>query len=229
MVALAVFAKAPVPGRVKTRLIPPLTPVEAARIARACLEESLRRFVPAAEGATASLYLDGDVDDSLLALCGSLDVPVVPQSVGDLGARLRSAFRAARSGGASKVLAIGSDSPTLDPARIREAIEALDTSDIVLGPTEDGGYYLIGTRRDADGIFDGIPWSTPNVARATLARAAALGLSVQQLPAWYDLDDVASLRRARDDAGDQVSALTRTIDSVLTARTRTSASSRSSC
>jgi glycosyltransferase A (GT-A) superfamily protein (DUF2064 family) len=100
-------------------------------------------------------------------------------------------------------VALGSDSPTLDPSWIADAIAALDADDAVIGPTEDGGYYLIGVRGEVDGIFTEIPWSTDAVARATLERAAALGLSVRKLPEWYDVDDMTSLRRAlADGAGD---------------------------
>ncbi len=227
--SVAIFAKSPVPGRVKTRLVPPLTEEEAAGVARACLEDTLRRFVPAVEKAEFSLHWDGAEDAELFVLASSLGVRVVPQAVGNLGKRLRAAFRALRAesvgaagaaagaetgkgpsnGPRSKVLAIGSDSPTLDPARIREAIAALDSNDVVLGPAEDGGYYLIGTRGDADAIFDAIPWSTPDVARETLERAAVLGLRVHQLPVWYDVDDVVSLRRALRDGVAGTSSLSR--------------------
>jgi hypothetical protein len=215
--AVAIFAKSPVPGRVKTRLTPPLTPEEAAGIARACLEDTLRRFVPAVDGAEWSLHWEGVPDEALFALAASLGVRVVPQADGDLGARLRSAFHALGADGADaaagKVLAIGSDSPTLDPAWIHEAIDALDANDVVLGPAEDGGYYLIGTRSAVDGVFEKIPWSTPDVTRATLERAAALGLNARLLPAWYDIDDMATLRRAFD-ASAQVPALARALHAV---------------
>ncbi len=198
--AIAIFAKAPVPGQVKTRLVPPLTPEEAATVARACLETTLRRFVPAVD-AVFTVFLDGDADPALRALAQELRVPIFPQVGADLGARLATAFRSLREGGASKILALGSDSPTLDPAWIASAVAALDAHDVVIGPTEDGGYYLIGVRGTVEGIFEKIPWSTDGVARATLERAAALRLRVRQLPVWYDVDDVASLRRAMRDLG----------------------------
>lgn len=196
--AIAIFAKAPVAGRVKTRLVPPLTQEEAATVARACLETTLRRFVPAVDAAF-TLFLDGEADATLVELAAELRVPIVAQAGADLGARLSTAFRSLREGGASKVLALGADSPTLDPAWIADAIVALDSHDVVIGQTEDGGYYLIGLRGGVEGIFEGIPWSTDRVTRATLERAAALGLRVHQLPVWYDVDDVPSLRRALAD------------------------------
>lgn len=193
--AIAILAKAPVPGRVKTRLVPPLTPEEAAGVARACLDATLRRFVPAID-APFTLFLDGEADGALAALAASLGVPIVPQGEGDLGVRLRAAFRSLRDGGATTTVAIGSDSPTLDPARIVEAIAALDTRDVVIGPTEDGGYYLIGVRGDRDGIFEDIPWSTGGVFGVTLERARAHGLVTHRLAPWYDVDDPTTLTRA---------------------------------
>jgi hypothetical protein len=210
LVAVAIFAKAPVPGRVKTRLVPPLTPEEAASVAAACLEETLRRFPPAVGRASFTLHLDGAPDGRLLALAASLGIPVIPQADGDLGVRLESAFRSLGAGGAAKTLAIGSDSPTLDPAWIGEAIDALDASEVVLGPSEDGGYYLIGTRGgESDAIFDGIPWGTSGVTDATLARLSSLGLRCRRLREWYDVDDAASLTRALEEPGVSLPALER--------------------
>jgi len=208
---LLVFAKAPVPGKVKTRLVPPLSHAEAAEVARACLETTLTRFARA--GARRTLLLDGVPDRELRALCRSEGVTIERQSRGDLGARLRAAFRGRRG----SVLAIGSDSPTLDPARIEEAASTLAAHDVVLGPAEDGGYYLIGVRRAAatERLFRDIPWSTRDVARVTLERARSLGLAVHLLPAWYDVDDPESLRRAIEDARGTEPALARSLAPLL--------------
>ena len=194
---LLIFAKVPRAGRVKTRLVPPLTREEAAYAARVCLEVTLTRFGSAVPARTR-LLLEGSPDRDLRDLCASLEVVTARQAPGDLGAKLRAAFRNRRG----VVIAIGSDSPTLPPSRIREAIRALERHDVVLGPAEDGGYYLIGTRRPADSsnLFREIPWSTTDVTRVTLERALALGLSVKLLPSWYDIDDPTSLRRAIDDS-----------------------------
>ena len=98
------------------------------------------------------------------------------------------------------MLAIGSDSPTLDPQRILEAGDALAVCDVALGPTEDGGYYLIGTSGNHESIFDEIPWGSAAAAGETLARARTERLEVRLLAPWYDLDDAASLRRAYEAA-----------------------------
>jgi rSAM/selenodomain-associated transferase 1 len=196
--AIAIFAKAPVPGRVKTRLVPPFTPDEAATVARACLETTLRRFAPALD-APVTLFLDGEPDRELQTLAESLGVPIVPQVGADLGARLVEAFRSLRERGATRTVALGSDSPTVDLAWIARAIASLDTHDAVIGPTEDGGYYLIGLRGNIPELFSEIPWSTGSVARATLERASERGIAVDVLPTWYDVDDIATLRRALED------------------------------
>jgi glycosyltransferase A (GT-A) superfamily protein (DUF2064 family) len=120
---------------------------------------------------------------------------IVPQVGPDLGSRLKAAFRTLRERGARRVLAIGSDSPTLDPERIREAIESLAMCELTLGPTEDGGYYLIGTSGDHESIFDGIPWGSAATAAITLDRARASQLTVRLLTPWFDLDDTHALRR----------------------------------
>jgi rSAM/selenodomain-associated transferase 1 len=193
--AVAILARAPVPGRAKTRLTPPYTPEAAAQVARACLLETLRRF-PRAIDVPFTLFLDGDPDPALVLAIRAAGVDLTPQAEGDLGARLAAAFRALRAGDARSVVAIGADSPTLDPARIAEAIAALDECDVVLGPADDGGYYLVGTRGDRSAIFEGIPWSTGRTLEATLARARSLGYMVRLLPPHYDIDDAATLARA---------------------------------
>jgi rSAM/selenodomain-associated transferase 1 len=195
----AIFAKAPVAGSVKTRLVPPLTHAEAAAVARACLLDTLRR-VPAAVGAGWTLFLDGDADEGLRRSADAAVVRLLAQGDGDLGARLERAFARLRAEGAGRVVAIGTDSPTLDPARLAEAFDALRTHDAVLGPAEDGGYYLIGLSREAGDFFRETPWGTADVARVTSERAAARGMSLARLAPWYDVDDAATLRRAAREA-----------------------------
>ena len=192
--AVALFAKAPEPGRVKTRLVPPLTMEDAARVARASLEDTARHIVPEVP-VPWTLFLDGEPDPSTLDLARETGMGVLPQEGPDLGSRLKAAFRSLRERGARRVLAIGSDSPTLDPERIREAIDSLAMCELALGPTEDGGYYLIGTSGDYESIFDGIPWGSAAAAAITLDRARASLLTVRLLTPWYDLDDTQDLRR----------------------------------
>ena len=195
----AILAKAPVAGRVKTRLVPPLTPEEAASVARACLLDTLRRG-PAAVGAAWTLFLDGPPDEALRRRAEADVVRILPQGEGDLGMRLERAFARLRAEGAGRVVAIGADSPTLDPARLAEAFDTLRSHDVVIGPAEDGGYYLIGLSVDAGDFFRETPWSTGDVARVATKRAAARDLSVATLPIGYDIDDEATLRRAAAEA-----------------------------
>ncbi|HZI89132.1 MAG TPA: TIGR04282 family arsenosugar biosynthesis glycosyltransferase [Candidatus Polarisedimenticolia bacterium] len=193
--AIALFAKAPVAGRVKTRLVPPLTHEDAARVARASLEDTARR-IAAAVSVPWTLFLDGEPDESTRRLADETGIGLLPQEGDGLGSRLTAAFRVMRSRGARRVLAIGSDSPTLDPERIREAIESLAVCELTLGPTEDGGYYLIGMSGAHESVFEEIPWGSADTAAATLDRARTKGLSVRLLSPWYDLDDTQDLVRA---------------------------------
>jgi rSAM/selenodomain-associated transferase 1 len=195
----AIVAKAPAPGRVKTRLVPPLTSAEAAAVARACLLDTLRR-APAAVGAAWTLFLDGEPDAEIRERAEAGVVRILPQGEGDLGARLERAFARLRAEGAGRVVAIGADSPTLDPALLADSFDALADHDAVLGPAEDGGYYLVGLSRDAGDFFRETPWGTGEVARVAADRAASRGFSLARLRPWYDVDDVASLRRAARDA-----------------------------
>lgn len=201
-VAAALFAKAPVPGRVKTRLVPPLSPEEAARVAGALLAATMDSLV-AALPARWTLFLDGEPDADLGSLASARGLRIRPQVPGDLGVRLSAAFRMLRSEGAARVVAIGADGPTLPPALLREAVEALAECDVVLGPTEDGGYYLVGLASSREEIFRGIPWGTDAVLSATLERAAEAGLSVRLLPSWYDVDSVEDLRRLLEEVRGQ--------------------------
>lgn len=228
---MALFAKSPTPGRVKTRLTPPLSEAEAARVARACLEATIETLVPAARTARWTLFLDGPEEPWITALARANGMRVAPQSGEDLGARLKAAFRALRDEGAGRVIALGTDSPTLPPARILEAVSALAASDVVLGPTEDGGYYLVGSRGPGaeEAIFRDIPWSTERVLAMTLARAAESGLSVSLLPAWYDVDDLEDLLRLEEDVtrgGDSTGRLLALLDSVRGKLPRRSAGER---
>ena len=198
--AVALFGKAPLAGRVKTRLTPPLTPEEAASVARASLVDTLRRF-PRRVPAAWTFFLDGDADAAIEAEAAAASVRILPQGDGDLGERLARAFTRLRVEGAARVVAVGTDSPTLDPALVGAGLAALQDADVTIGPAEDGGYYLIGVSAnvDVEALFRAVPWSTAAVARVTGERAASLGLRVARLPEWYDVDDAASLRRAAND------------------------------
>lgn len=189
-----VVAKAPVPGRSKTRLAADIGPDRAAALGRAMLLDTLdgcRREVPV----VGVLCAKGDDVVMLAELAGS-GAPVVVQEGTGLGDALRTGVcRALARGGFA--LLVSSDIPGTPPGALRRAVESLAGGvDVVLGPCHDGGYWLIGVREQHPGLFDGIPWSTAAVLEATLARCSELSLAVQLLEPWRDVDtmsDVAAL------------------------------------
>jgi rSAM/selenodomain-associated transferase 1 len=208
-VALAIMAKRPRAGEVKTRLCPPLTSEEAARLAHCFLLDKLdqvrrlpgvARFV-AFSPSDAEAFFGNQIGDGFSLL---------PQRGNDLGERLANLSERLLGGGFAAALIIGADSPTLPDAVIHEAHEALAVgmADVVLGPADDGGYYLIGLRRPGPFLFQGIAWGTDAVLSQTLARAGMARLRTHLLPAWYDVDVEADLHRlARDLADDRTPAL----------------------
>ena len=194
MKTVLVFVKAPAPGRVKTRLSPPFTAEAAAALYRAFAADSLG----AAESAVGARAVVAYAPDEGWPDPSWLRAPTpewFPQEGADLGRRLAAATGKAFSDGADRVVVVGSDAPHLPSARIEEAFARLATAPLVLGPARDGGYYLIGLREPAPSLFDDIPWSGPEVLKATLARAAELSWPVHLLDEVEDVDDAASLAR----------------------------------
>lgn len=195
---LALFAKVPRAGTVKTRLVPPLTYAEAASLARAFIEDTSAALVSAAfaVGAQAvAFYAPGDGEAHMRTLLAD-GVRPYPQSGGDLGTRLTAAYRQLVDAEPRAVCFVGADSPTLPRERISDAFAALQAdSDVVLGPATDGGCYLIGLRGEHVGVFTGIDWSTERVFAQMRARTALLGLTLTALAPWYDVDDAPSLFR----------------------------------
>jgi rSAM/selenodomain-associated transferase 1 len=192
---LAIVAKAPRAGDVKTRLCPPLSHVEAAALSAAFLGDTvdLVRRCPGARG--AFVYTPADREPYFAGLAP--EFLRVAQQGPDLGARMQHAFTALFAIGAPAVIALGADIPTLPIATLAEAVRRLadDQVDVVLGPSDDGGYYLIGLRRSQPALFEDIAWSTSAVCEQTLAAASAAGLAVSLLPAWFDVDTAADLER----------------------------------
>lgn len=175
------LAKEPVPGRVKTRLCPPLAPEGAAELAAAALEDTLA----AATGVPSVrrvLVLDG----SLGAWSQAPGVEVLPQRGDGLAARLGAAFEDV--GGAA--LAIGTDTPQVTADHLRGALERLGEPgvDAVLGPAEDGGYWAVGLRRPERRVFESVPMSDPGTCAAQWKRLTALGLEARTLPVLRDVD-----------------------------------------
>ena len=192
------FLKEPQPGRVKTRLAQTLGDRAASDVARACAELLCARLSDYRDEATVCVHPPEAVA-RLHAWLGSAWT-AQPQHGATLGERLDRAIGDARRDGAQHVVVIGTDSPWLAAADIEQAFEALASSDVVLGPTEDGGYYLIGVRGHWPALFEDIDWSTDRVLQQTLARAERLGLSVQLLRSGYDVDRYEDLQRFLADA-----------------------------
>jgi rSAM/selenodomain-associated transferase 1 len=198
MRALALFAKNPEAMLAKTRLVPPLTFVQAATLAAAFLEDSSATVAALARQVDAKPCVFYDPPSALNAMRPLLreDFATYPQAQGDLGQRLKLAYMQLADEGYSTVCFVGTDSPTLPHTYVERAFQALnDGCDTALGPALDGGYYLIGLRAAHLGLFDDVDWSSERVFRQTLARAEQLGLSVEVLDEWYDVDDLVGLER----------------------------------
>lgn len=189
---LGIFVKTPVPGAVKTRLVPPLSPEDACALYRGFLADLFRR-IHRLKGIRFTVFHAGDDLPALKPL-----VPdgweLVPQEGDDLGARLTSASAHLLKGGGRAII-IGSDSPDLPIQYIRRAFQRLKHKDAALGPATDGGYYLVGLRAPAPGVFAGVSWGGETVLRETVDNIRNSGLSLHVLPVWYDVDTESSLRQ----------------------------------
>jgi rSAM/selenodomain-associated transferase 1 len=194
------MVKAPRAGAVKTRLVPPLTGAEAASLAAAFARDTVaavRRVVRE----TVVAYAPDDGRATLEALLDGEGLLWLAQRGEDLGERIESAASYAFERRVGPVVVVGTDSPTLPPSFVSRAVASLSAgeSDVALGPTDDGGYYLVGLREPFGNLFRHVEWSTPRAYRQTASNASRLGLRVLKLPRWYDVDTRADLLRLRDD------------------------------
>ena len=194
--AFVIMAKRPAVGRTKTRLIPPLTPREAATLYEALLRDTIALVagLEHTQPAIAVTPPEATADFRRISPSGTLLVPVAGQNIGDC---LSQVLAQLLSRGHRGVFAVNSDGPSLPSVYLQGAIALLADVDVVLGPSEDGGYYLIGLKHPHPGLFSGVEWSTERVTVQTLERAESLGLLVAQLPPWYDVDTAADLERLR--------------------------------
>jgi rSAM/selenodomain-associated transferase 1 len=194
---LGVFAKYWQAGGVKTRLSAALGEQQAATVYQQFVLALLRRLAHTADRRTI-VYWPGDRAAKFAEAAGA-QWETTPQDDGDLGARMHRFFQQAFDGGAGRVVVIGSDSPTLPSEFIERAFSLLDDHDVVLGPSTDGGYYLIGAAGRVPPVFDGVHWSTSSVWPQTIGRLEAAGLRYATLEVWYDVDDFEDLRRLHDE------------------------------
>jgi rSAM/selenodomain-associated transferase 1 len=217
---LAIMTKAPQAGRVKTRLVPPLTSEEAAELNRCFLRDTAAaishvrcsdppralnranaqrggaRRTPPQRACGIAVYTPVGAESSYVDILPP-DFALLPQRGDGFGERLYFAAEDLFKCGFDSVCLIDSDSPTVPASNFAEAVELLSAGDdcVVLGPSDDGGYYLIGLKKPHREVFERIDWSTERVLDQTVERATEIGLKVKLLPAGYDVDDAASLRR----------------------------------
>jgi uncharacterized protein len=189
---LAILTKAPVAGQVKTRLAPALGPEGAADLYRCFLLDTLDLALHVGGVEVSILYDPPDMSRWLREAAGE-SIDVAPQSLGDLGSRMNNGFRHLFARGCESAVIIGADLPTLPLVRLTASFVALEHKPAVLGPSMDGGYFLIGLRNLQPALFEGVAWGTSQVLGQTLDRMTGLGLAVQCLDPWYDVDTVEDL------------------------------------
>jgi rSAM/selenodomain-associated transferase 1 len=184
---IILFAKSPLPGRVKTRLFSVLAPDLAAELHSAFVLDMVQRFQQF-PGAGFELHTDTCSD-----AWASLSVTRKLQVSGDLGLKMVHSLQKALEGGASRALILGSDAPTLPAGHIQELLDV--DADVGLGPAADGGFYAISARRVHPSMFDGVVWSRPDTLRRTMDAMERCGLTVETGSEWFDVDDPADLDR----------------------------------
>jgi uncharacterized protein len=222
--ALAIMTKAPRAGAVKTRLQPPLTAEEAAEL-NVCFLRDIAAVIVSSGGESKGIGVFTPAgSESEYANVLPSDFVLIPQRGDSFGERLTNAVTDLLRVGFESCCLINSDSPTVTADAFRQAVVKLQRADnrIVLGPSDDGGYYLIGMRKVYRRLFEEIDWSTERVFAQTLNRARELSLSVHILPKFYDIDDSTALRRLCDELVDEkagdVAPVTREFLAKLVAR-----------
>lgn len=199
LTALAVMTKAPQAGRVKTRLIPPLSAEEAAALNICFLRDTAAAISRASSSGKAqgvAVYTPSGSEAAYSEILAE-DFLLVPQREGDFGERLSAATTDLLELGFDAVCLINSDSPTVPDDAFVQAVHFLSRLEdsVVLGPSDDGGYYLIGLKKNHRRMFERITWSTERVLDQTVAAAREIDLTVHLLPTWYDVDDSTTLSR----------------------------------
>jgi hypothetical protein len=203
--AIAIMAKAPRVGQAKTRLVPALSAEDAAALSACFIRDAAENIAAAAQQAAIEGYIafaPPDAEAEFLPLLAA-ETQLLPSRRPGLGASLFDAAADLLGAGYCSVCLINSDSPTLPTSTLVAAAEALAPAGdrLVLGPAEDGGYYLIGLKQAHRRLFEDIAWSTPQVLAQTEERSREIGLATTMLPIWYDVDDIGSLRRLHEQLG----------------------------
>jgi len=192
--SILLFIRTPEKGRVKSRLATDLGDEMAVVIYKSFILDILAMLRNGPYPFTLCVH-PPDSREALVDWFGPA-LTCVPQEGNDLGEKMKNAFVRSFSGQTERAVLIGSDIPDLPMAIIDEAFVALDTCDAVIGPTSDGGYYLVGFRRDSflPGVFEGIPWGTESVYEKTLGLFHGAGYRVHVLPEWHDIDTAGDLK-----------------------------------
>jgi rSAM/selenodomain-associated transferase 1 len=206
---LAVMMKAPRPGRVKTRLAAAHSPDRVVTLYRALVEDTIE-LSRQLRVRTVGICPDGDETD--IADWLGCEVEILPQQGAGLAAGLRSTFEQLCSDTHRRVIAFNADSPHLPAQAIESAFDALPSADLVVGPCDDGGYYLVGATRSHDGLFDAAAMGRESACRALVAEAARQGLRVALTAEHYDVDLPADLIRLANDLARDATRAPRTAD-----------------
>lgn len=200
---LLIFAKAPVAGRVKTRMQPFLTAEQAAQLHRQLVTHCLQQTTFDLASYAVELWVDDECDPCWLPLQQQFDLPIFKQCGADLGACMAHALADALTNRADAAVIIGTDCPDIDGAYIRSAFDWLNAElacDVVLGPAEDGGYVLLGLKQFQPQLFVDISWGSEYVLTQTVFKIEGLGLTEQRLPTLMDIDrpeDLVLLQQRR--------------------------------
>jgi rSAM/selenodomain-associated transferase 1 len=221
--ALVVYAKAPIPGTVKTRLCPPLSPEEATALHSSFVMDAIERTKHVSGKLKADCFIACDPSMEhpfFTALRSRHGVKLLQQRGQDLGERMDGTMQELLDHDYSSVVITGCDLPTLPPEEISRAFGLLDVNDCVLGPCPDGGYYLIGLRRPCPDLFSNIPWGTSEVLGLTKEKATALNLKLGLTAPWSDIDtpdDLHTLinQKNKKDMSQRTARLLQTLSSRL--------------
>ena len=197
--ALVVMAKAPLAGQVKTRLVPTLSPEQAAQFARALLADQLNHVRQIEHADLYLAFAPEGARGPMEALAPPL-FRLFPQEGVDLGARMQAGFEKLFHTGHRRVILIGGDLPPVPLVYFEQAYAYLDASDprVVLGPSRDGGYYLVGLNWPLPEMFENMTWSHDGVLAQTLAKLAQLKITHHLLSSWFDVDTAEDLRALRN-------------------------------
>lgn len=199
---LIIFAKEPQRGKVKTRMLSYLSHNKCLGLYKALLRDSIDIAKKVKVGKKVLAYHAGKGDPSYLSRIRR-DFILYRQKGRNLGEKMHNAFLYEESKAGAKTIIIGSDSPTLPPSYIELAFRMLDKKDVVLGPSSDGGYYLVGLKRPCSALFKGIKWSTDTVFSETAKRARRLHRSIGMLKIVYDIDSPGDLALLRSELRQQ--------------------------